>query len=65
MVKTIAIIGILIFCFGFGYLVGYTIGLTHNQNTIWKLQQTIIDRNIQIKAMNENDSTHAACWRKD
>lgn len=57
-------IGTLALCSFVGLI---TFGITQSnfQKRIWDLEQKVRDRDAQIQAMNQNDSTHAACWRKD
>jgi hypothetical protein len=57
-------IGTLALCSAVGLL---TFGITRNNSmkTIWKLEQSIRDRDAQIQAMKQNVSTHAACWRNN
>lgn len=57
-------IGTLALCSAVG-LITFVITRDNSLKTIWQLHQTIRDRDAQIQAMNKNDSTHAACWRKD
>jgi hypothetical protein len=56
-------IGVIALCSATGLL---TFGITQDnlQKRIWDLEQTIRDRDAQIQAMNQNDSTHAACWNE-
>ena len=57
-------IGVIAICSATGLL---TFGITQDnlQKRIWDLEQTIRDRDTQIQAMNQNDTTHAACWRNN